>query len=502
MRDGVTQAALAEHIPLGLVDRIEIVRGNVSALYGDAAVGGVISITTRQAGQGPMKGFASLTVGERATREVSAGLAGAMDSLRMALSVQHLKTDGFSATNPAQTWSFDPTDGDRDPYENTAAALQLATKIGKTDLGGSLSASKAHLRYDNEWSGQDPQQDATNERAHLFVRHPLSERWTTRLDLSQNRIRLDYNFGVSNKTEVDQVRWDNRFTLSARQTVLVGLDRREERRSPAASGLSGREVDSAYLGFLNRSGPWTTQLNLRYDDASTGESKSTWLVGVGRQLSDFWRMTASASTAFRLPDAYALSTNASLKPEFHDSREIGLQGGEGDRSIRVVLFQAETDNPIVYDANYTARNQNFIENEGIEISGRWLITRWLRLKADLTLQDPNSPFEGSATATSRVQSARRAKVHGAVSGLIRSGANEFEMSVFGAGSRRDTDYDPIGVKRLPGYAVVALRAKFRLDPEWAVVVRLENTADKQYQLAYGYNTSPRTTFLGVQFQPK
>jgi vitamin B12 transporter len=502
MRDGVTQAALAEHIPLGLVERIEIVRGNVSALYGDAAVGGVISITTRQAGQGPMKGFASVTVGERATREVSAGLAGAVESLRMALSVQHLKTDGFSATNPSQTWSFDPTDGDRDPYENTAAALQLATKIGKTDLGGSLSSSKASLRYDNEWSGQDPQQDASNERVHLFVRHPVSERWNTRVDLSQNRIRLDYNFGVSNKTEVDQVRWDNRFTLSARQTVLVGLDRREERRSPAASGLSGREVDSAYLGFLNRSGPWTTQLNLRYDDASTGESKSTWLVGVGRQLSDFWRMTASASTAFRLPDAYALSTNASLKPEFHDSREIGLQGGEGDNSIRLVFFQAETDNPIVYDANYVARNQNFIENEGIEISGRWLATPWLRLKADLTLQDPNSPFEGSATATTRVQSARRAKVHGALSGLIRSGGNEFEMSVFGAGSRRDTDYDPVGLTRLPGYAVVALRAKFRLDPEWAFVARLENAGDKQYQLAYGYNTAPRTTFLGVQFQPK
>lgn len=502
MRDGVTQAALAEHIPLGLVDRIEIVRGNVSALYGDAAVGGVISITTRQAGQGPVKAFASLTVGERATREVSAGIAGSVESLRMALSVQHLKTDGFSATNPAQTWSFDPTDGDRDPYENTAATLQLATRIGNTDLGGSLSRSEAQLRYDNEWSAQDPRQDSTNERANLFVRHPVSDRWMTRVDLSQNRIRLDYSFGVSNKTEVDQFRWDNRITFGSRQTLLVGLDRREERRSPAASGLSGREVDSAYLGLLTRSGPWTSQLNLRYDDASTGESKSTWLVGVGRQLTDFWRLTASASTAFRLPDAYALSTNAQLSPESHDSREIGLQGGEGDRSIRMVFFQAETQNPIVYDANYTARNQNFIENQGLEISARWLATRLLRVKADVTLQDPNSPFEGSATATTRVQSARRAKIHGAVSGSARSGPHEIELSVFGAGSRRDTDYDPIGLTRLPGYAVVALRAKFRLDAEWAVVARLENVGDKQYQLAYGYNTAPRTTFLGLQFQPK
>lgn len=502
MRDGVTQAALAEHIPLGLVDRIEIVRGNVSALYGDAAVGGVISITTRQGGPGPMKGFASVTVGERATREISAGLAGSAASMRMALSVQHLKTDGFSATNPSQTWSFDPTDGDRDPYESTAAALQLATRIGTTELGGSLSTSKAHLRYDNDWSGQDPRQDATNERANLFVRHAVSERWTTRLDASQNRIRLDYNFGVSNKTEVDQVRWDNRITLNSRQSVLVGLDRREERRSPAASGLSGREVDSVYLGLLNRFGPWTSQVNLRYDDASTGESKSTWLFGVGRQLTDFWRVTASASTAFRLPDAYALSTNALLTPEFHDSREIGFQGGEGDRSVRVVFFQAETDTPIVYDANYVARNQNYIDNEGVEISGRWLVLPWLRLKADLTLQDPNSPYEGSATATARVQSARRAKVHGAVSALMRSGGHEFEISVFGAGARRDTDYDPLGEKKLPGYAVAALRAKFRLDAEWAVVTRLDNATHKAYQLAYGYNTAPRTMFVGLQFQPK
>jgi len=502
MRDGVTQSALAENIPLGLIEQVEIIRGNVSAIYGDAAVGGVISIKTRR-GDGKPQVFVASSIGERNTRDLVAGYSGSADGLRFSLTAQHTKTDGFSAIDTQRVSTDLPSNADRDPYENNSLGINFSKTIENLEVGGGVMASRASLRFDQEFGPvSDPAQEASNDLINVYVQKVLSTDWTTRLDLSRNRIALRYNYGTTNPTTVlNDYRLSNTLRLDARQSLRFGLDRREETRSPADNSLASRDFTSPYIGYLLSAGRWSGQLNARYDSASVGESKGTWLVGAGYRLSNELRATASASTAFRFPDSYALSTNASLRPESHESREVGLVYETSRISLRTTLFVSETMNPITFDSSYKAQNANLMKNKGLELYGALLLSSQTKMKLGLVVQDPESPFNTSSTTTTIVQSARRAKVHGSIGVTHTLGSTELAATLLGASRRRDLDGDAVGLYKLPGYATLNLRGQVRISKELSLNARLDNALDKRYELAYGYNTAPRTVFIGLQFQP-
>lgn len=117
------------------------------------------------------------------------------------------------------------------------------------------------------------------------------------------------------------------------------------------------------------------------------------------------------------------------------------------------------------------------------------------------VQDPESPKDASSTTAIRVQSARRAKVHGSIGVTHSLGSTELAATVRGASRRRDTDSDSIGVYKLPGYAALNLRGQVKISKEFSLNARIDNALDKRYELAHGYNTAPRTLFIGLQFQP-
>ena len=510
MRDGITQSALAENIPLGLVEQIEIIRGNVSAIYGDAAVGGVINIKTRE-GDGKPRLFVNSSIGERNTRDLTTGYTGSADGLKFSVTAQHTRTDGFPAANSKNGAYRSARDAERDPYENTSIGVRVSKAIGDTSFGVSTLSSRASLKYGaSAFGATDPSTSSSNDLLNVFSESVLSRSWTSRIDLSYNRIALNvsdsgvYGTAESPTTRVSEFRFDNRVRLDSSQSLRVGIDHREDALASTSSSLKSRAFDSPYVGYLLSAGRWSGQLNARYDSASTGQSKGTWLAGSGYQLSDAWRLTGSVSTAFRPPSASEISSNSSLIPEFHKSKEVGVGYQDPTISFRSTLFQTETQNPITYNGSSYA-NANYMRNKGIESFATALLGTRTRLKGSLTLQDPQSPWGdgnyNNATTSARVQSARRAKVHGSLGVTHGIGNTELEANLQGASRRRDTDYDTVGQYKLPGYAVLNLRGLVKIDRELSLIARLDNALDKTYELAYGYNTPPRTAFIGLQYQP-
>lgn len=506
MRDGVTQSALAENIPLGLIEQVEIIRGNVSAIYGDAAVGGIISIKTRR-GDGKPRVFVTSSIGERNTRDLTTGYSGSVDGLSFSLTAQHTKTDGFSAIDTQKTAAGTSNDADRDPYENNALGVRISQTIGDLEVGGGALATRASLSFDSAFTSaftrvSDPSQEASNDLVNVYVQKMFSQDWTSRLDLSRNRIALRYNYDTTNPTTVlNDFRLSNIVRLDSRRSLRFGLDRREETRSPADNSLASRDFTSPYMGYLLSAGRWSGQFNARYDAASVGESKGTWLIGAGYQLSSNVRATASASTAFRFPDSFALSTNSSLSPESHESREVGLVYETALTSLRATIFMSETKDPITFNSSFVAQNANFMKNRGLELYGRILLSSKTKVRVGFVVQDPESPIDSSSTTAIRVQSARRAKVHGSVGVTHSLGSTELAATVQGASRRRDTDFDSVGIYKLPGYAMLNLRGQVKISKELSLSARLDNALDKRYELAHGYNTAPRTLFIGLQFQP-
>ena len=144
VRDSITQSSLAENIPLALVKKIEIVRGNVSALYGDGAVGGVINIFTDMSSDKEIneeRVFKKINVeyGSFGTTDLSGTVnTYTKDRLNFSVGFQQIDSDGFSATNPAITGSLDSTDSDDDGYKNIAMNLSIDKSFSDSKIGGKI----------------------------------------------------------------------------------------------------------------------------------------------------------------------------------------------------------------------------------------------------------------------------------------------------------------------------------------------------------------------------
>jgi vitamin B12 transporter len=499
MRDGVTQSALAENIPLSQIEQVEIVRGNVSAIYGDGAVGGVINVITRDPGEAGTSTSASAMVGSRNTRDLSARLVAGDKADRISVMAAHTKTDGFSATNARG--SSRSQDTDEDGYENNSLGLQYRKQVS-TDLQIQVNylATRSRLDYDYSWGSGYPKQEVDNDLIRAKVSYRLSPDRIVALTTSHNKIDLFNNQGTHNVTQIQQTDLSLDQKIDSTNRLRLGLDRRVDRRSPADSGLGSRTFNTPSIGLYRDTAGYSAQFNLRHDQVEDGEEKTTWLLGVSKPIMANLKWTATASNAFRLPDAYALSTNGNLRSEQHQSLETGLSFQGKGLIASAVVFKTRTNDPIYYDTtDYTYKNSEYMENQGLEGSLIWSLSPAWILDGSLTLQSPKSPH--GSTPSVVVQSARRAKVFGSLGLTHEMGQDSITIKMNGASRRRDSDYNTIGEFKLKGYMVVSAAYTRKIDKSLKLIARVDNVFDQAYELAYGYNTPARGIFLGVQFNP-
>jgi vitamin B12 transporter len=216
-------------------------------------------------------------------------------------------------------------------------------------------------------------------------------------------------------------------------------------------------------------------------------------LGIGYRLNDQWNLTGSLSTGFRAPTAYEVAATPTVKPEFHNSREIGLVYAAGETYVRAVYFETRTDDAITSDDGWpeTYSNVGRAENKGIEAM---LNTQWLgnRVRVSLVSQDPKNLSTGFALA-------RRARNYASLDISRMVAGFELGAKVYGADERKNSQYDSV---MLAGYSVWSFYSSKQIDNEWTLRARVENAFDRQYQLASGYNTPGLGAFITLQYQPK
>ncbi|CAM8640437.1 BtuB Outer membrane cobalamin receptor protein [Burkholderiales bacterium] len=505
MRDGVTQSALAENIPLELIERVEVIRGNVSALYGDGAVGGVILVTTcSESSSGTFKRV-SLGVGQESSRELGLSLGSQVAGLALQMGLSHVATRGGSSTDPSKTFSPDPTDGDRDPYERTAAQFSVGLPLGRGQLRLSQQSTWAHVRFDNDWMGLDPRQSASADLSAIQWSGPLQGEWSQSLSLQRAEHLIETNTGTRNQTKTQQISWSLSGPLGPGKW-MGGLENRTDERSPADGDTGSREIRGFFMTWMmdSRDSALSTQIALRHDDPDDLRARSTYMAGLGWRLSPSTRLTTSLATAFRVPDGYALSTNPGLQPEDTRSVDVGLdwRGPQG-QSLKLVAFQGRTTNPIVYDESYTARNLSEMKNTGLELEALVpLHPRW-QLRVHLTGQNPRSPqavYGAVVQPTVWVQSARRAKWFGDAQLEGRWRGSDLRLKISGASARRNTDSDGLGEAQLAGYALVSVGIRRPIRRDLRMQLHIENLLNQDYSLAAGYPGQGRKAMLSLRWQ--
>jgi vitamin B12 transporter len=509
--DGIGALQVTD-MPLAQIERIEILRGNASALYGDAAVGGVISIWTRQ-GKGEPAAYGSVTLGSRNTYGIHAGMGGTLNDLSFNVQGGRSGSDGFSAMNPSMNARVNP---DNDGYSNEYVSAKLDKKVDADfNMGLRLQSTRAKADFDSgsSFSGDKPSDinvlKSHNDQAALYARKAVTDHWVTALDFAHSSLGYENTKNGSLlidgtlKGTQDALRWFNTVQARTQSSLSFGIDKSIDQYS--ASGNYGygmrREGLGYFAGLTEKMDQWTLQVNARrdqiqlsrtndYGTASSVQNSNSGLLGLGYSLTPSWRLTATVSTGFRAPTAYEISTNTQVKSENYASKEVGASYAAGDALARLVYFQTDTRDAIDYDKNFRAVNIGQTENKGLEATLR---SQWMgnNIKASMVNQDPRN-------VTLAMPQARRAKTYGSLDISRPLAGYDIGAKLYASGERKDSPYSST---MLGGYSVLSFYVSRKIDERWTARVRLENVFDKQYQLASGYNTPGRGLFATLQYSP-
>ncbi|MBK1722768.1 TonB-dependent vitamin B12 receptor [Thiocystis violacea] len=506
-----------EDLPIEQIERIEIVRGPRSSLYGSEAIGGVIQIFTRRGG-GPLTPRLSVGGGSLGTAQVAAGVTGGGERGWFNLGANLDRTDGINACDgrvkPFAGCGVEQPD--RDPYRNlgvSARAGYAFSDAAKLDVH--LLSSESRTDFDGSaYAGNlsRSQQQVLGTKATL---QPLTP-WT--LILSAGRSWDSYRaffddpetdvgavFVDSFETERDLLSLQNDVALGEAHLLTLGLDYQEDRVGGTVDYSEHSRDDLGVFGeYQGHFGPTDLKLSLRQDDNQQFGTHATGNAAAGYRLDGGTQVSLSYGTAFKAPSFndlyYPDYGSPDLEPEQSRSLELGLNGvlplgARLDGTWDVRLYETQIDDLIAYDAaSRAAANIREARIRGIEASGAIRYADW-KVSSNLTLLDPENRSSGANQGNLLPRRPEQSLEIDVERQFARWSAG---ASLFIAGRRFD---DLANTTRLDSYALLDLRVEYAVNPALKVQARIENTFDEDYETAYLYNRPGRSFYLTLNYQP-
>jgi vitamin B12 transporter len=495
--------AAFEHLPLNGIERIEVVRGNVSSLYGSAALGGVIQIFTRQnsskLGKGPwLETNAQLGSNQFRSGQVSAGQSWA-SGFGVNASSEKIQTQGFNAINPLQRPN---TNADLDGYKRLSNAINFSQEFEAGRIGLMLRETHADVQYDSQWgpANQADESKSVLRNALLNASYKASSQLQWHFSLGQQADKLNaavtaYPYFVNSQSKTSSV--GAVWTLWPQHSLTSGYEStRQKIASDTAYNPTERSLDSWRLGYQAQLKNQQWQLNVRRDQYSDFGEANTWYAGYGYFLTPALRVKASASTGFMAPTFndlyYPWGGNPLLKPEKARSNEVGLQYIQAKWNARLTAFENRYTDLIDNDQFWTRTNIAKAKNQGVEVAlaGQWQMPGWgvQQWRLSMTSQDPQNEVTHQALA-------RRAKTL-AQAGLTQTwGYWDTGLQLRYSGARADD------ANILAAYTLIDLTATRAITPDLRLNLRLENATNQNYQSIYGYNMPKRGVFVGLRWAP-
>ena len=502
-RQDATGQVGIEHLMLDQVERIEIVRGNVSALYGGGAIGGVIQVFTRQASAGAPQASLRLEAGARGFVHGAAQASATLGATALSLGLSRQRDRGFSALDASAIPAANP---DADGYRNTSLAFNLAQALAP---GHRLALGWVHsdgqLDYDSAFaSPSDVQTSHTVKNLlRLSSDNEINRAWRSNFSLSSQtddaRLFESGSFGYSGRyqTRVASLNWVHTLALSADTTLTAGLDHQRQ-HIDTDDGFGGlydrsRRVSALFGGLQARLGAHDLAVNLRHDQVQSQGGQASGSLAWGWQLAPAWKLITNLGNAFSLPPLGYLYApdfgNPALQPELANSAELGLQWALAGQRLRATLFQTRVRQELEYDtSSFAFANLARTRNRGLELSYSGRVGS-ADLRASLTAQDPVDALSGA-------QRLRRSKLLGSAAlSQPLAGAWRVGLALRYVGERPD-----FGAVSLAAYTVADATLQWDQTPRLQWFARIENLGDAHYQTAKGYGQPPRGVFAGLRWR--
>ena len=498
-------ATAIQALPLELVERIEVVKGALSSLYGSDAIGGVIQVFTR--GTAAPHLFGSVGYGSENDRRVSAGISTVDGDSVLVLNAGGRRVDSRSATTPRAGFFHDP---DRDPHDDAFANARFTHKLWN---GEELSLEAFATRSRTSYDGGSPDDRSIQELggARVSSSTEFLPGWLLRLTggYGEDRYRSEGGYASRYRTKREQGSFVNEFRFEGGGKALLGLEGMRERVDgedvyvgPLFPEDAKRKTVSGFASLAQSVGTERIEANIRHDRIDVFGGHTTGSVSLGTQLLRSVAASATYSQGFRAPSfndlfGYPGLSRASpdLRPERSRSREASLRDAAGAPfHWRITAFDNRLDDLIVgvRDAEgiYEATNVSRARVRGVELAGE--ITWYgVRLHAQVTAQRPRDEATGE-----RLQA--RADRFGTFEASRTFGPWTVGANVVASGVRYDAQVASADA-RMGGYARVDARLRYKAARFWQVELTAVNLADKRYENSVGFSTPRRGAFLNVRF---
>ena len=484
------------------IERIEVIRGPQSTLYGSDAIGGVIHVMTKK-GAGPVTGYFSSEFGSFNTFQERAGVSGGTATFDYALSASRLDTGGISRASDHRG------NPEEDPYDNTTFSGRLGATVfgdGRIDVTARYTGSNA----DNDFAfplADDP--NSTSDRHSLVLAStfskPITSWWDQRLQLSLNDDESDIqdqdpgsDFMSTTEIQSRRIDWQHNFHVGNLATVTAGYEGQDEEGENQGNFKSTITNNAGYAQIqANPIEPLSIVIGGRFDSNNRYGDQATYKVSGAYAFERLGTtLRSNYGTGFRGPTLNDLFfvpfNNVDLDPEKSKGFDVGIEQQLFDGLIvaEVTYFHNDFENLIVFDSvTFTPQNINDARAEGIEA----------------TLQV--SPMDNLAMNATYTHTAGRDLETDLR--LARRPLNKGNLNVFYAPItplRLNLDLLLVGssfsdtgnTQEVAGYGVINLAASYDVTENIQAFVKIDNLLNQEYEEVFGFGTFGRSAFGGLK----
>jgi vitamin B12 transporter len=499
---GTIGGAALQNIAPESLERIEIVKGPGSSLYGTDAIGGVVQLFTRGADETGFSGGA--THGSDATRQWFGDAAWSGERVKLGVGGGYTESDGMPV--------FVDDDVDRGFRDVTARvfgefAASEALKFrargwsssGRTEYSAQTFADPPYAPVSQEFENDVYSLESEYRRKDGFgVRASLGR---TVDDIEQ--LQAGFGPGEFDYARTRRVTGELQVDLAriATHSLSFGAAHSDERARAQSFGTVIDEGTMVNQGFVQDQfdlGRLNSRLAVGYVDHETFGSEVTWNADFGLVLGKGTRVSLSGGKAFRAPDStdrFGFGGNPDLQPEISEQVELTLRQKIGARQQAwVSAFDNRIEDLVtfVFDpVTFDGRNENVdrARIQGVELGYQFAGEAW-RARAELTLQDPRNEI----TDERLLRRSREALVLAVARDV---GPLDVGLDLQAYGNRKDTSFPD--TVTLDAYALVNATLRYRINGSAILQARLENAFDEDYTLVQGYRTEGRAYTIGVRF---
>lgn len=477
---------------VGDIERIEVIKGAQSGVWGADAAAGVINIITKSASKGT-HGSAGVEIGSYGHKSFNTSLSHKTDTFDAILSVQRVVEDGFSAQAP---WRKDIDNYEDDSYRNTTINLKTGYWINDSNrIEAGYHDINALSSYDGLLAPNSTQHSDLKQRSgyltyKYFIANHAIETTLSKSTFQRKELEASNSYDVKNyEAEVPSIEMKDTWKYYDNATLVFGgiYEKRDLDIEYVAQPKEELNENSKafYMNNTNKFGNVILTEALRYDKYSDFDDKMTGKVGVKYLFSNDFNIYTNYGTAYKIPNIWELMySNGDLKPENIQSFNVGLQYA----GLTINLFRNEIEDMISWDSA-TWNNKNIDGTsvlKGIEISYEQQLFNALLAGANYTYIDAKDEDGNRLVNRPRYQTT----IYATYMPIKQIAWN---MNGTYIGSREDSSSNETG-----NYFVANTKLTYHVNKDVDVYVKVNNLFDRYYQSVYGYASPERSYYAGIQ----